>query len=296
MLIRVKIAAVVTFLSLCTASQVYADEKDGSGDSLWNPLVIAPLSAILIALGTAIGAAIQEYFKRRLVEGLFAPVTLPAEDRRNSIILLGIGRTGKTTLIRHLFENNRARPYERTTKYDLYSKKVSIDADSSHLWLYVSDYAGQNIGTLISAFLLQQKKAHSAMSYGHVNSLILMVDVFTKQDEDDTDPKPLRETDEERIQMHLEQWNDLALDAVFGLLTEDSLQYVCLFINKFDLMKNQDEKAAKKLVSQFDELVERLKEKAPELDVDIIVGSAAKGTGFPELRSSLEEHSVPGRR
>ncbi len=70
--------------------------------------------------GTTIGAAItgiiQEYLKRQLERSYLSPPRIPANDRRNSIILLGLEKTGKTTLIRELFEDNNANPSRRTSR------------------------------------------------------------------------------------------------------------------------------------------------------------------------------------
>lgn len=260
-------------------------------DKVW----IEPLVAILVGLGTAlgvaIGAGIQEYFKRKLAQGLHAPVRLPVGDRRMSVMLIGEGRSGKTTLIRNLLMDPAARPSQRTMNYKIYQQSSEQADRRGKMWMFISDYHGQHVGQLVSAFLLQQRKSFSPMAYGYVNALVLIVDIWAESTVDEPDPKNLARPDSARIQEQLNQWSKTALKAIFGMLTEDSLNYVCLFINKADLLANQND--FELIKEEFSSLKDHLKSLAPDLTVNVIVGSAKDGTGIPELRDGLIRSSVP---
>ncbi|MGI9487545.1 MAG: GTPase domain-containing protein [Geminicoccaceae bacterium] len=252
------------------------------------------IGLLATALGAAVAGAIQEILKQRIVQGYFAPPSLGRNARRNSIIVLGIERVGKTTLIRQLFEDRNANPFETTNEYSIYSKEMIVEDIKYHM--YASDYAGQDIGSLIGAFLGQQKRRYSPMSYGHVNSVILIVDLFTKADRGEPDPETLNSPLQSQIDKQLDQWNDLAIDAVFGLLTENTFKYFCLFVNKIDLLSDQSKESQERYGALFstlkDRIINRAKKEAQNIEVDVIVGSAEQGAGTHRLREKLREYSV----
>lgn len=136
------------------------------------------------------------------------------------------------------------------------------------------------------------------MSYGFINSLILVVDLFPPPERIDDPPlEPRDHVDEGRIELHCSQWNDTALDAVFGLLTSGSLKYVCLFVNKSDLLiKFNTDPVKKDIESRFDSLRSRLEQRAIHAGADfaLVLGSARESTGVGDVRMALFERSVEG--
>ena len=231
------------------------------------------------------------------LEGASLPVKVEVDERRNSIMLLGIGGTGKTTLIRSLFNDNTANPDIRTDKYVIYSKTERIPAPSpeSSCSLYISDYVGQNLGMLIRAFLEEQARPYSPMRYGFVESLILMVDVVrppSLQDQpQDANVNMVHTYDKARVEEHLEQWNTQSLDAVFGMMTA-TLGYVCLFINKVDLLKNRTVEIDRDIMNIFEPLRRALQARCAGAEFETLIGSALNGGGIPRLHSKLTQHSV----
>jgi GTPase SAR1 family protein len=243
-----------------------------------------------------LGIVIQEARKRKTENyyrhGLRDPVRIGPKERRNSMILVGLGGTGKTTLIRSLIRDPKANPDERTEHYELYHGAQSAKGDEYKYLFFISDYKGQDIATLVGSFIAQQLKLYSAMAYGHVQTIILMVDLVSpRNDYRDPDPQPVDEPDPERIKLHIEQWSELALDAVKGLITDDSLRHVCLFINKVDLIRRRGQEADEKCIKKFDPLRERLIARFGNR-VHVILGSTRAGTGLVELENSLRQHSV----
>ncbi len=235
----------------------------------------------------------------QLRQAFIKPVQIPTGDRRNSIILVGLGGTGKTTIIKNLLNAKDAKPDERTKDYEIYSGyKASTlgdkNQDPEKCWFYISDYLGQNVGQLISSFIQQQKRTYSSMAYGYVNSLILIVDLWpAKKNRKSEDLPKQSRVDVSRIRQNDEQWNDTALDAIFGLLTAN-LKYVVLFINKVDLLTQRSDSAEKKVMDRYDKLINRLRKRADANGVkfSVILGSARYGTGMTKILEELINASV----
>ena len=201
-----------------------------------------------------------------------------------------------------MFSNQNANPTASTEHYELYRTTFSLEdphnpKKGKQYTLFVGDYRGQNLGQLVREFVTQQKNSFDPMSYGFINSLILVVDLFPPPDHRDDEPlKPQNELDDNRVKMHIGQWNETALDAVFGLLTRDSLKYVCLYINKADILIGNQEKLDL-IENHFSELRTRLQQRAGIVDAkfDLIIGSALDGSGIPEIKGNLFSTSMPGK-
>jgi GTPase SAR1 family protein len=231
----------------------------------------------------------EDYLRR----GLREPVAIGPKEKRNSIILVGLGGTGKTTLIRSLLKDPSANPDERTEHYELYHGASSTKGDEFTYRFFVSDYKGQDIATLVSSFIIQQLQLYSPMSYGHIQSIILMVDLIPpKAQKDDVDPLPVLAANKKRVKTHLDQWSDLALDAIKGLVTDESLRFVCLFINKIDLISDRSPDTDKANCELYAELRRRLEDRFGQR-VHVILGSTKKGDGLVDLENKLRAHSSP---
>ena len=249
-----------------------------------------------------VGLAILAWRYHHRWSGLTKPIKVK-QGNRNSIMLLGLGGVGKTSFIRSLFGNTEANPTISTENYELYQTTISImnprnAKDTRHYSLFVGDYRGQNLGQLIREFITQQKGSFEPMAYGYINSLILIVDLIPPPD-NITDPpiKPRKELDKVRTGLHCAQWNETALDAVFGMLTSGSLKFVCLLVNKVDLIIGNEEQPARDAIQQqFSELQSRLEQRANAAGANFqtIVGSASEGTGVLGIRNILLTTSVPG--
>lgn len=217
-------------------------------------------------------------------EGMVKPIKLPPPAKRNSVIMIGLGGTGKTTLIRNLVKDPNANPDKKTEEYHLFHGERRTE--QARHYLYISDYRGQNIGTLVRSFIKQQKIKYSPMAYGHVNSLIVLVDIEEpKPSPMDEEPAQIDEPNFLRVQTHLAQWSGTALDAVFGFLTAETLNYVCLFINKADLLKTREKQAVRAL---FKDLEGLLRERCGEgIKFEVYVGSVREGEQVNRLEDDL---------
>lgn len=258
--------------------------------------LLAALAVSFAALDVLLGFLAWRSRQRWL--GLARPAKVK-RGKRNSIMLLGLGGTGKTTFVRNLFQNPRANPSMETEHYQLYSVAKYNDEYQDGHTLFVGDYRGQNLGQLVREFVKQQKRPFEAMSYGFINSLILVVDLFDPPKRVDDPPlEPRNEVDSSRVVLHGEQWNDTALDAVFGLLTSGSLKYVCVFVNKSDLLIGSNTAAVQEDVARrFDDLRSRLERRARRAGADfaLVIGSAKEGTRINQVRDDLYANSVEGK-
>jgi len=220
-------------------------------------------------------------------------------DNVSTVLLVGMEGTGKTQLIKSCFGHPTANSTVETEDFKVYTSRREVDGKKC--WLNVADYMGQNIGMLVSAFIDSQRVALSPLQYGQVNGLILMVDLRRPEKDRRLDPRSRPTCDTKRVKENLEQWNSMAVDALFGLLTEPALRYVCLFINKYDLISQPERFPKSRAQSCYAALVEylRLKVKPVKaggtIKVDVIVGSAKHGDGHSELIENLLRHSVPVR-
>lgn len=233
---------------------------------------------------------------------LTEPIQHAPGDRnlRTSTMLIGIGGVGKTTLIGRILRDDRANPSEATQAYHLYYgtyDKTRASGDNIKYHFHVSDYKGQNVGTLVQAFVSQQKMPYSPMAYDHVNALIVMVDLFAPLSQRaERQSRTMATVEEERVKEHMDSWNSIALDAVFGLVT-NKLRYVCLFINKADLLLKDDAGWQPRIKEMFAPLKTLLDYKVKDIDglvFDVIVGSASNGEGLYRLTEGLERAGVRG--
>jgi len=265
------------------------------------PIVSAALAAFITAL-------IRINYEKRKVDEMrksfLKPVYVPPGQKRNSIILLGLGGSGKTTLIKELLQDPNANPYKETENYAIYRHERAggriqppdLSENLPKHWLYISDYKGQNVGQLVRSFILQQKEPYSPMAYGFITSLILIVDLWPpKKHENDPDPIPQKTFKQERVNRNIEQWNQTALDAIFGLIT-DQLKYVCLFVNKVDLMLDVSPEAMQNYISIYKDLANRIKERSGSAEFEVLLGSAQKGASLNILTSKLLYHSIVDRK
>lgn len=225
----------------------------------------------------------------------FFPENLRGAQKKNTCIVIGSGRTGKTTLINTLTKlDSKNEPI--TNCFTIVTDRKN-DFGKSPIMFYYTDYRGQNFSQLISNFIQEQLRPQTLIRYGDINSLILVVDVFD-YDEPDNALDKKKELDLERIESHVTTWNKTALDAVFGLLTRPALKYVCLFINKIDKWENGNGQKSRDLIyNKFSSLIADLRERCAEYATfEVIIGSALVGTsviGANSLLTQLAKYSVP---
>jgi GTPase SAR1 family protein len=241
----------------------------------------------------------QETREKILDEELQEPKPLAKNEKRNSIIIVGLGGCGKTTLINRLSGDHRADPEVQTSDYERYCWSEKSNTIEPKFTYHMADYKGQNIGTLIKGLIKEQKIPYSPMTWGAVNSLIFVVDIakpYNKNTQTKDFTLEVENVWQERVQYNIDQWSATALDTIFGFTTKpsnnpnfNSLKYVCLFVNKIDLLPNMENEI--KIAYQV--LSDALLSRCSGLKFELLLGSADKGTAVSALKKSLKDNSWP---
>jgi hypothetical protein len=243
----------------------------------------------------------REEAEKETLNSLTLPVPLGPREKRNSVLVLGLGGVGKTTLINKLFEGDSAdyriatndvRLYHAVSEFKGFSTSSGYNDDEAYKnTYYAADYKGQNIDSLIRFLILEQKQPFSPLTYGSINSLIFVVDISPPDA-----PTTLMEKYEQinlnevRSDLHIKEWSNISLDAIFSFVTSDSLRYVCLFINKIDLLIKRDDEL---IMNTFKPLINKLAVRSRGALFRIVMGSAEEGTGVTKVKTHLRERSLP---
>ena len=132
------------------------------------------IAAIIGAIVTIFTTLSKKREIKEIKNSFKLPVKIPLTDKRNSILLVGLGGTGKTSLIKALLNNHEANPNEKTENFEIYKgdrlsikSKQEKNTENNRYWFYIADYKGQNIGQLVRSFIVQQKKPYSPLAYGY---------------------------------------------------------------------------------------------------------------------------------
>jgi ethanolamine/propanediol utilization PduV/EutP family protein len=174
-------------------------------------LAASAASVIFAALWTVVRERAKRL--RALLASLQEPPPVPANHKRNSVMIIGLAGSGKTSLIRALTDDLNANPRMSTRTYSIYSIAFDTPGENptNRTTLYLSDYAGQNLGNLVRSFLEQQQVPYSPMRYGYVSSLILVVDLFEPPRLADETSAKRANYNNDRVRQHLSMWNEQAL-------------------------------------------------------------------------------------
>ena len=256
-----------------------------------NSEIAQGLAAIIVSILTFI---LTNVLKNKKFSQAYRPKKLKKSERKNTILVIGLGRVGKSQMIETLFKQFPVVSCEETNNFYIHEAEKKFNPTTIRFVL--TDYRGQNFAQLIQSFIEEQLRPNTKLRYGDINSLILVTDIF--QDEKDEYKKRYDDIEFERIKEHVTQWNRTALDAVFGLMTKESLQYVCLFINKKDKLNQYSPEIEKKLLEQFMDLSIGLKTRAEKSSAkfETIIGSALTGEcmiGPDSISKSLNKYSIP---
>ena len=238
---------------------------------------------------------LKQKFERKMKDQ-FKPIKVPNGQRKNTILLIGKGRVGKTQLVSY-FASSNPQPQKVTHKFSI--SKAQRTYKDKIVTYYISDYRGQNFTDLIRNFIKIQFVPHTVMRHGDINTLILLVDTVPSEGAKIQPEKTYKRISKSRIRSHVKDWNTFALDAVFALLDNENLNLVCLLINKIDKLKEGINKETEDIILQeFRPLIDSLETRAKgsNASFEVLFCSAYKGTnlgGVNSLESMLNEYSVP---
>ncbi len=254
------------------------------------------LTGLLGLIGSVIAAVISSQKRKKRLKKALNQTKFHQEREKNTTLLVGMGRTGKTQFVSY-FTKSEPKPEQVTNDFSVF--RCLRKYEDKTITYYINDYRGQNFGQLINSFIREQFKPHTVIRYGDINSLVLVVDLFPFEIYENDPTKQFPQIDKIRIQEHIQAWNPFALDAVFALLEKNSLEYVCLFINKIDKLKGGLNKTREGEIKKlYKPLIDTLNNRASRstADFDVIIGSAFNGmnmSGVDGLESKLNKYSVP---
>jgi hypothetical protein len=259
------------------------------------------LAAIITSVGSIFVALIQAKKNGELkntINGFWLPTKIPPKSKRNSVIIVGLGGVGKTQLIQTILRDESVipdndgdetfpNPEQETLTASIHQGVFSPKGENCTYYLYISDYKGQNLGDLFRFFIEQQRIPYSPMKYGWINSLIIMVDIA------DPAPRPIFDINQlqNRLQFSIDNMSDLALNAIFGLLTSE-ISYVCVFVNKVDLLSGDRKKVESIIAEKIEPFFRKVQKRSGKAMVEIILGSALTGEGIPKLLERLKKSSI----
>lgn len=229
-----------------------------------------------------------------------------AQPRRHPhILIVGLGGVGKTTLVRNAFLNRDADPTQKTLNFAFYGTALSwrkypgLDGPgtkATDVHCYVSDYRGQDLGSLLKSTQLDPNFRSALRRAGPISQVVIVVDVAAPPERREPHPHRVR-PDADRIQENNSQWSDLALDAVFSVPDRLHLRDVCLFINKVGILENQGPALEDELRRDYTVLIDRLALRCRRLDPrlpGVLVGDAETGRGCPALLERSLASVLPG--
>jgi hypothetical protein len=244
-------------------------------------------TSVAASMTAAVFIAMSQRLKAHL-KALQLPPRVGGDETRNSILLVGIGGVGKTSLIRALIDP-AAEP-DTTGPFQIYKHVEELGNEPSGIKrtnLYFADYRWQNLTDLIGRFLLEQKRPYCPLRYGFLNSMSMVVDVtdssmfpgeiFTKA----------RNFSQKRVEDNLNEWNRQSIQATLGLFTRPHLKYICSFINKVDLLIGYNEAMENKIKEAYSPLLRELNEASESVRFKCMLGSAATDLKIGELKNAL---------
>jgi hypothetical protein len=135
------------------------------------------LTSVAASMTAAVLFSMSQRLKGRL-KALQLPPQVRVDETRNSILLVGIGGVGKTSLIKALTHDSAAEP-GAAGPFKIYKYVEELGNEPSGIKrtnLYFADYRGHNLTNLIGGFLDQQKQPYCQLRYGLLNSLVMVVD------------------------------------------------------------------------------------------------------------------------
>jgi len=293
------------------SSQVDSDEDVVESNDLFSELAIFFSKYFIEFLLTIIAAVISGLIvfsiQERLKKRMFMDIKIAKGQKKNSIMVVGLGGSGKTAIVNMLSQVENRKKVEETKDYSIFKSKI-VENDNITYNIYISDYRGQDLGNLVRSFIIQQLTPNTPMRFGHVNSLILVVDLYPPKVDENGRENTLKkgtmsEYNKERIQEHLKQWNRTALDAVFGMHVSSSLKYICLFINKHEVLSDHSSEMTASIKNAYKELIDDMERRQYYYDENehkhqyanfqLIIGSALDGEGTNQLREDIFKYSKP---
>lgn len=196
---------------------------------------------IVLGVGKIIFRPLEHRFEKFVDHNIGVP------GKKCRIALIGMGRSGKTSLIRQLLTEDPPRQEESTETFDVFedTKRFGLENPKRHT-IAIADYRGQQLSQLTVE--------HPTTFFGppgnrRINAILFIVDMFPElknsRDEALTDEESIHLFSKDppfwikdRVKDQKEYITRYTIEQVFSLCyNKSNLQTVILLINKIDLLE-----------------------------------------------------------
>lgn len=224
------------------------------------------------------------------------------ETRALNVLFVGIGGSGKTSLVHALSASKDAKPSVATAENHLFSvahevniATPSLEPHRQLVRFFLSDHVGQNFNSIKNTDFYRNPVLQSLPK-----CLVVVVDLQTPLINSAKNVVD-RDSVEVRAQQHIHTYNSQLVQLLTGDLGKGS--HIIIFINKMDVLPNTDHDARTEVMEIFSALIDSFS-RVRGADVRVVCGSANTGLGInactlqpngfmlPNLYQSLREASV----
>lgn len=210
-----------------------------------DPLLYAILGYVILAL-LWVGAILLKPLREWLED--FRDRNIQLSGHKLRIFIVGLGRSGKTSIIRHILTGNAPRQEKSTDSFFICEKKQTLDLKKpAEITVSVVDYKGQK-QSQVTTDSYQYPEFFGKPGLRLINVLIFVVDLFPELKNrkgkvlDDSQlikryKKNAKERIEERVKEHEEYISQYFVEQLFSLTSAKNLFSVQLLVNKVDLLR-----------------------------------------------------------
>lgn len=231
--------ALLVFLGVFVGAIVFGSFAVG------DPL-LGGLSAIILAALVSVGAIVFKPFRDRFTKFVQANITLVSQGRKCRILVYGLPRSGKTTLIKRILTAEKPQREESTAKFDIYEEDLRLTLEDPKKYaVAIADYKGQKPSEVT---VNPPERFFGAPGQRLINVILFVVDMFPEVKDangeriDDGELVDKYEPDARKYLHYRVRQNGLYVNAfdieqVFAVAySEMHLFAVRLLINKIDLL------------------------------------------------------------
>jgi len=247
-------------------------------------LVVAGLLALLTRWRIELGK-----LRERYIDPLHGKLPHLDQYAVNAMVV-GLGGSGKTSIIRSLSACEEADPEIKTAVNQTYTivNEVSVKGKGGELYrrvnrIYIDEHVGQQMASIFDTDMARRR------GLDKINRcLIIVVDLFEVTDSDN---RPLTRTafDKRRIAKNLNLYNEGFVQILTTFLN-DGDKFV-VFINKIDGLQDITEQAVEEAKAAYKPLIDRLRAVNGRKTM-VVVGSAMRGLGLVSSDASGAPHSL----
>ena len=219
----------------------------GVGSSFAREPVIGAIVGLVFGGIISIGTLLFRPFRDWLET--FVNLNMRPYSKKCRVLLIGLGRSGKTSIIRQVLTEDTLRQEVSTDKFDIFEevKRVGLKNPTRYI-ISIADYTGQKLSQIT---VHHPEKFFGTSGHRLINALIFVVDLFPELN--DPQGKSLKDHEiieeynkenahrkiTERVAQHKEYITKFTVEQIFEVTHSDNQLFtVRLLINKADLLRD----------------------------------------------------------